>query len=333
MKFKDYYEILGVARDASADEIKKAFKKLAHKYHPDISKDPEGEEKFKVVNEAYKTLKDPELRKAYDELGRHASGENFQPPPDWASHFGQGGAGGPGATDFAFEGVDLADLFEQLARARGAGAGGFSRSHAGAGHGGQAFPVPGADFEVTAPITLEQAASGTVLELNLDMPEYDGSGHPRRMPRSFKARIPKGVTDGQKMRLAGKGGKGIHGGRDGDLYLNIVLKPHPLFRPSEHDLFLDLPVTPWEAALGATVEVPTLGAPVSLKIPPGTPTGRRMRLAGKGLPKPRDGHGDLYVIVQVATPPHLTEQEASLYRELASVSTFNPRSQPGQPKS
>lgn len=144
-------------------------------------------------------------------------------------------------------------------------------------------------------------------------------------PRTFKARIPKGVIDGQKMRLAGKGGKGLHGGRNGDLYLNIVLHPHALFRPSEHDLYLDLPISPWEAALGATVEVPTLDGTVSLKIPAGTPAGRKMRLAGKGLPKPHDGHGDLFIIVQVALPTELNERERELYRELAKASSFNPR--------
>jgi curved DNA-binding protein len=332
MKFKDYYETLGVARDATPDDIKKAYRKLAHKYHPDISKDPQGEEKFKEVNEAYKTLKDPELRKAYDELGRHASGESFQPPPDWASHFGEAGMGGFNTADFSaaggFEGINLSDLFEELARARGGQAGGFHRAWAGT-HG-QPFPMPGQDFEVAARITLEQAAQGTVLDLNLDMPEVDDQGRVRRVPRTFKARIPKGVTDGQKMRLAGKGGRGSHGGKDGDLYLNITLQPHPLFRPSEHDLYLDLPVTPWEAALWATVEVPTLEGSVSLKIPAGTPGGRKMRLAGKGLPKPKGGHGDQYVLIQIAIPSELTEQERAIYQQLADVSPFKPRGTMGR---
>jgi len=336
MKFKDYYEILGVARDATTDEIKKAYRKLAHKYHPDISKDPEGEEKFKEVNEAYKTLKDAELRKAYDELGRHSSGENFQPPPDWASHFSQAGMGGFSTSDFAsaggFEGIDLSDLFEELARTRGAQEGGFGGTHREGRPGGQGQPFArrGQDFEVMANISLVEAARGTTLGLNLEMPEYDQSGHLRRVPHSFKARIPKGVVDGQKMRLSGKGGKGLHGGKNGDLYLNISLKPDPLFRPSEHDLYLDLPVTPWEAALGTTVEVPTLDGPVSLKIPAGTPGGRKMRLSGKGLPKPKEGNGDLYVIVQIATPTHLTEQEKLLLEELSAASSFNPRSHFGR---
>lgn len=328
MKFKDYYEILGVARTASADEIKKAFKKLAHKYHPDISKDPEGEEKFKEVNEAYKTLKDPELRKAYDQLGRHNPGEQFRPPPGWeqyaqgAGGFGAGGASGFGGGGFegaGFEDIDLSELFAQMGRGRAhAGRG----AHAG---GGQGFQQPGQDFEVTAHISLDEAAKGTTLELNLEMPEYDAQGRLHRVPQVFKARIPKGATDGQKMRLPGKGGKGFNGGANGDLYLNIALHPHPLFRADGHDLFLDLPVTPWEAALGAEIEVPTLDGSVRLKIPAGTPAGRKMRLGGRGLPKPKEGAGDLYVIVQIAAPTELSDTEKALYQQLSEASTFNPR--------
>ena len=338
MKFKDYYEILGVARDASTDEIKKAFKKLAHKYHPDISKDPAGEEKFKEVNEAYKTLKDPELRKAYDQLGRHNPGEQFRPPPGWeqyaqgadfsgghggASGFGGGGFGAGGFEGAGFEDIDLSELFAQMGRARAHGAG----AHAGRGAhaGGQGFQQAGQDFEVTAHISLDEAAKGTTLELNLEMPEYDAQGRVHRVPQVFKARIPKGATDGQKMRLPGKGGKGFNGGPNGDLYLNIALHPHPLFRPDGHDLFLDLPITPWEAALGAEIEVPTLDGSVRMKIPAGTPAGRKLRLPGRGLPKPKEGAGDQYVIVQIATPTELSDAEKALYQQLADGSTFNPR--------
>ena len=185
--------------------------------------------------------------------------------------------------------------------------------------------IPGEDYEVTAHISLEDAFNGAMIDLNLNVPEIDENGRVHRVERQFKARIPKGVTDGQRLRLAGQGGKGINGGSNGDLYLNIALHPHPLFRVDEHDLYLDLSLAPWEAALGATVNVPTLGGPVSLKIPPGTSAGRKMRLAKRGLPKPTSGAGDLYAVVQIAVPTVLTEREKALFKELAAGSTFNPR--------
>jgi curved DNA-binding protein len=305
MKYKDYYQILGVERDADTDAIKKAYRKLAHKYHPDVSKDPAGEEKFKEIADAYQTLKDAEKRAAYDQLGRHKPGQDFQPPPDWAKQFGD--------TQFAFDDVDLADLFAGLA--------GGGRQ---AGQGG-GLKMPGQDYEVTAHITLDDACRGTTVELNLTVPEYDQRGRLHRVERSFKARIPKGATDGQRLRLRGKGGKGVGGGPDGDLYLNIVLHPHALYRVSGHDLYLDLPLTPWEAALGAVVEVPTLSGPVHLKVPPGTHAGQKLRLARRGLPKPTTGEGDLYAIVQIVVPTVLSERERALFRELADGSTFNPR--------
>ena len=185
--------------------------------------------------------------------------------------------------------------------------------------------MPGQDYEVTAHISLEEAHRGTEVTLDLAVPEYDERGFPHRAQRSFKARIPKGATDGQRLRLAGKGGKGANGGRDGDLYLNIALRPHRLFRVSGHNLFLDLPLAPWEAVLGTTVQVPTLGGSVQLKVPPGTRAGQQLRLAGRGLPKPHSGEGDLYAIVQIAVPSAAGERERALYQELAGISTFNPR--------
>ena len=306
MKYKDYYQILGVERDADTDAIKKAYRKLAHKYHPDVSKDPAGEEKFKEIADAYQTLKDPDKRAAYDQLGRHQPGQDFQPPPDWGKQFGD--------TQFSFDDVDLADLFAGLA-------GGGQRAR----RPGASFKMPGQDYEVTAHISLEDASRGTMVDLDLAVPEYDEHGRLHRVQRSFKARIPKGATDGQRLRLRGKGGKGAGGGPDGDLYLNIALHPHPLFRVSGHDLYLDLPLTPWEAALGAVVEVPTLGGPVHLKVPPGTHAGQKLRLARRGLPKPGAGEGDLYAIAQIVVPTVLSERERALFKELADGSTFNPR--------
>ena len=306
MRYKDYYDILGVSRTASADDIKKAYRKLAQKHHPDVSKEAGAEDRFKEIGEAYETLKDPEKRAAYDQLGRHQPGQNFQPPPGWGNQFGD--------SHFSFDDIDLADLFAGLAGSRQRGA-----------RGAAEFRMPGQDYEVTAHISLEDAFRGTEVELGLTVPEVDDAGRLRRVPRTLRVRIPKGATHGQRLRLAGKGGKGANGGRDGDLYLNIALHPHPLFRVSGHDLYLDLPLAPWEAVLGATVEVPTLSGPVNLRVPPNTRAGQQLRLGRRGLPKPKDGEGDLYAIVQIVAPTAASEQERELYRQLAAGSTFNPR--------
>ena len=305
MKYKDYYKIMGVDRKATPDEIKKAYRKLARKYHPDVSKEAGAEDKFKEVSEAYETLHDPEKRTAYDQLGSFQPGQDFRPPPGWEQNFG----GDP----FSTEGIDLSDLFAA-----------FTGKGRGAGRGVKS-PSPGQDFEVNAHITLEEAFQGTELELSLTASEADGKGQIRRIPRNLKVRIPKGATDGQRMRLTGKGGKGQNGGRDGDLYLNIALHPHPFFRVSGHDLYLDLPLAPWEAVLGATVQVPTLGGDVRLKVPPGTHAGQQLRIADRGLPKPSRGAGNLFVIVQIAVPTVVTDNERSLFQSLADQSTFNPR--------
>ena len=306
MKYKDYYATLGLTKTASADEIKAAYRKLARRYHPDVSKEKDAEAKFKEVSEAYQTLKDAEKRAAYDQLGSHQPGQDFRPPPDWQEHFGD--------THFSFDDLDLSDLFESLR-------GGRSR----AGPGAQRHAMRGQDYEVTAHITLDQSYRGGEVELDLSVPEYDEQGFAHRVARSFKARIPKGATDGQRLRIPRKGGKGFNGGRDGDLYLNIVLEPHPLFRVSGHDLYIDLPLAPWEAVLGTSVELPTPGGPVQLKVPAGTHAGQHLRLGKRGLPTPRGGEGDLFAIGQIAVPTVVNEPERALYRELAEHSTFNPR--------
>ena len=303
MKYKDYYSILGVDRSAATDAIKKAYRKLAHKYHPDVSKDPQGEEKFKEVAEAYETLKDPEKRAAYDQLGRHQPGQDFQPPPGWGAQHGD--------AQYSFDDADLADIFAGLAGGR----------HPGDGH----IRMPGQDYDVAAPISLMDAFRGTEVELNLSMPEPDAQGRLHRVPRKLKVRIPKGATDGQRLRLAGRGGKGLNGGRDGDLYLTIALHPHPLFRVTGHDLYLDLPLAPWEAVLGASIDVPTLAGPVRLKIPPNTPAGQKLRLSGRGLPRPHGKEGDLFAITQIVVPATITDDERGLYEQLAKGSHFNPR--------
>jgi curved DNA-binding protein len=303
MKYKDYYASLGLERGASEEDIKKAYRRLARKYHPDVSKEAGAEEKFKEVAEAYQTLKDPEKRAAYDQLGSHPAGQEFNPPPNWQQQYTE--------TPFSSEDIDLADLFSHL---RGGGSGRGAR-----------MSMPGQDYEIGVAITVEEAFHGTQIDLDLNMPEYDEQGRLRRVPRAFKARIPKGATDGQRLRLPGKGGKGMQGGRDGDLYLNITLRPHALYRASGHDLFLDLPLAPWEAVLGTSVEVPTPGGVVRLKVPAGTHAGGQLRLPGRGLPKPKGGEGDLYAIVQIVVPSVVGTPERELYRKLAEGSNFDPR--------
>ncbi|HEX6549168.1 MAG TPA: DnaJ C-terminal domain-containing protein [Gammaproteobacteria bacterium] len=301
MKYKDYYDALGVKRDASDAEIKAAYRKLARKFHPDVSKEKDAEAHFKEIAEAYQTLKDKEKRAAYDQLGQQQPGQDFRPPPDWQQRYGD--------THFSFEDIDLADLFAGM--------------H-GAGHR-RSMRVAGEDYDVPVEITLQQAFHGTDVALNLSIPEFDASGRMRRVPHTVKAHIPKGATTGQRLRVPGKGGKGLNGGRDGDLYLDITLQPHPVFRVSGHDLYMDLPLAPWEAVLGASVEVPTPAGAVRLKVPPGTRAGQQFRLSGKGLPKPHDGAGNLIAMVQIAVPDHASDKEQALYRQLAEAAVFDAR--------
>ncbi|MGE5105685.1 MAG: DnaJ C-terminal domain-containing protein [Betaproteobacteria bacterium] len=305
MKYKDYYATLGVERTATADAIKAAYRKLARKYHPDVSKEAGAEEKFKEVSEAYETLKDPEKRAAYDELGRHPEGEQFRPPPGWEQSFG--------GTSFSFDDVDLADLF--------AGISGRGRR----GRRAPNAPIPGQDFEAAVRVSFDQAYKGTEIELDLAMPEPDEHGMLRRVPRKIRVRIPKGVADGQKLRVPGKGGKGINGGRDGDLYLDIEVQSHPLYRTEGLDLYMELPLAPWEAVLGASVEVPTPGGRVTLRIPAGTRAGQKLRLAGRGLSRPDGTAGHLYAIAQIAVPTVVDDKQRALFTELRDTSTFNPR--------
>lgn len=303
MQYKDYYKILGVDRKSTPEDIKKAYRKLARKYHPDVSKEKNAEEKFKEMAEAYEVLKEPEKRAAYDELGSsYQAGQNFRPPPGWEQQFSRG----QGA-DYAK--ADFSDLFAELF---GASAGRTARD------GSRA--MAGQDYEATVQISLEDAYRGAEVNLDLSIPE--------RMPREPKrinVRIPKGATDGQKLRVPGKGAPGINGGPGGDLYLNIVLKPHPLFKASGHDLYLETPITPWEAALGASVELPTLDGNVRIRIREGARAGQKIRLTGKGLPRSGGTAGDLYAILQIVTPAALSSRERDLFEELASTSSFDPR--------
>jgi curved DNA-binding protein len=318
MEYKDYYKILGVSRDAKPEEIKKAYRVLARKYHPDVSKEPGAEEKFKEVAEAYEVLKDPEKRRAYDELGTYQAGQQFRPPPDWEQRFARG-MGGFGAR----EEMDFGDLFSELF--------GFGPSAARSGRrGAGGFAMRGQDYEAAIEITLEEAYRGTERSLQLEGQELTSEGFVQRIPRTVRVRIPQGATEGQRLRVPGKGGKGIGGAPDGDLYLKISLRPHRLFKVAGHDLYLEVPVTPWEAALGTTLDIPTLEGKVRLKIHPGVRSGQKMRLAGKGLPKPGGGHGDFYAVLQIVSPTLLNEKERALFEELAAVSSFNPRAHLGE---
>jgi curved DNA-binding protein len=305
MKYKDYYAALGVERTATADQIKAAYRKLARKFHPDVSKEKDAEERFKDVAEAYETLKDPEKRAAYDQLGRHAPGDEFRPPPDWGQSFG--------GTQFSFDDVDLADLFANLA--------GQSRGRSRAPNA----PRPGQDFEAAVRLTFEQAFTGTEIEFDMAVAEPDEQGVLRRVPRKVKVRLPKGVTDGQKLRVPGKGAKGVNGGRDGDLYLDISVEAHPLYRADGLDLYMELPLAPWEAVLGATVELPTPAGRISLKVPAGTHAGQKLRVGGRGLSRPDGTSGHLYAVAQIVVPTVVDERQRALFDQLKDASTFNPR--------
>ncbi|HTQ00071.1 MAG TPA: DnaJ C-terminal domain-containing protein [Casimicrobiaceae bacterium] len=310
MKYKDYYKILGLERGASADEIKTAYRRLARKYHPDVSKEKDAEEKFKEMSEAYETLKDPEKRAAYDQLGTHRPGQEFRPPPEWGAQFGEGF--GPGAGHF--EDIDLSDLFAGLAgrHARGAG----RRADR---------PIPGSDYEAVVRIGFEQAFQGTEVDLELSALEWDADGGVRRVPHRVRTRIPRGVTNGEKLRVPGKGGKGVNGGPDGDLYLDIEVAEHPLYRVAGSDLYVDLPLAPWEAVLGTSVELPTPAGAVTLKVPPGTRAGQQLRLSGRGMTRGSGAAGHLYALVRIEVPSVVDDAQKELYRKLADSSSFDPR--------
>ena len=304
MEYKDYYKTLGVNKDASADEIKKQYRRLARKYHPDVSKEANAEEKFKEVKEAYEVLKDTEKRQAYDQLGAQPQGAGgFQPPPGWT--FNQGGDSSAGAADFS-------DFFENL----------FGRGQARQGQR-RGFKQRGQDLHSKIQVTLEEAFKGGQRVLNLQEPVIDPQTHQQYMQtRQLNVKIPAGVTAGQQIRLKGQGGKGM-GGADGDLYLEINIAPHKHYTINGKDVNLNLPVTPWEAALGGKVKVPTLAGTVDLNIPAGSQTGQKMRLRGRGLPGKTAG--DQYVILKIYIPEPKNDQQRELYQQMSEQMQFNPR--------
>jgi curved DNA-binding protein len=308
---RDYYEVLGVPRDATPEQLQQAFRTLARKYHPDLNKDPAAADSFKEVNEAYHVLSDPETRKRYDRFG-----EDFRRiPEDYDERVGTAaggfGGGGPGGARVRYRtggfgadarstwgggaGINIEDLFGDIF----SGSGGFS-------------PVPGADQEAQLELTVQEAYRGGKRQISLD-------------GRNYTVNVPAGVLDGQRIRLAGEGGRGSGDGPAGDLYLVARIKPDKRFRLDGRDITINLPVAPWEAVLGATVAVRTPGGEAKVKVPPGSSTGRRLRLRGEGMPNPRGVPGDLYAEIKVMVPPKPTARERELFEQLAAESTFDPR--------
>jgi curved DNA-binding protein len=319
VEFKDYYKVMGVARDATEPQIKQAYRKLARKYHPDVSKEPDAEARFKEVGEAYEVLRSPEKRAAYDRLGSGPRpGEDFRPPPDWGSGFEFSGAGAGAGESSA----DYSDFFEALfGRAAGGRAGG--------GRGRPGFETGrGEDHHAKVLLDLEATLTGGTRSFTLRVPEIDAEGRIVAKERVLNVQVPKGILPGQTIRLAGQGAPPHGEGKVGDLYIEVEFQPHPLYRVDGRDLYLELPVTPWEAALGATVKTPTpTGTVVELKIPAGSHAGSKLRLRGRGIPS--SPPGDFYVVLQIALPPTTDEKAKAAYRAFANTVPFNPRADLG----
>jgi curved DNA-binding protein len=303
MEFKDYYAVLGVQRNATEDEIKRAYRKLARKYHPDVSKEPDAEARFKEVGEAYKVLKAAETRAAYDNMGNQwKAGQDFQPPPNWDAGFEFSDAGNS---------AEFSDFFESLFGRHT----GRSQTHR------QGVHAQGRDHHAKVLIDLQDAYHGARRSISLQMPMLDAEGHLINKERKLDVSIPKGIREGQHLRLAGQGAPGET--KAGDLYLEIAFRPQPPFRVDGCDVYVDLPLAPWEAVIGSSVTTPTPAGPVQLSIPPGSAAGRKLRLKGKGIPgKPP---GDLYAVLAIALPPANTEAEKEAYREMELAFNFNPR--------
>ena len=314
MEYKDYYQILGVGRDATQDQIKQAYRKLARKYHPDVSKEKDAEARFKDAGEAYEVLKDPEKRAAYDKFGANwRNGDHFEPPPNWDAGFEFRGAGYTGADASGFS-----DFFESL----------FGRDQ-GNGRRTHTLRMKGEDQHAKIVIPLAEAYHGARQTITLTRPTVDPSGHVATSPHRLHVAIPKGIIEGQRIRLEGQGLPGYGGSPAGDLYLEIVFAQDSLFHAEKRDIHLTLPVAPWEAALGASLTVPTLGGDVQVKIPPGSQAGKKLRLKGKGLCAGANC-GDQIVTLQIVMPEAKTEEQRQVYRAMAEKMPFNPRAGMGR---
>ena len=323
MEYQDYYKVLGVGRDASADEVKKAFRNLARKYHPDVSKDGGAENKFKQINEAYEVLKDKDKRERYDAFGSNwKHGEQYQSAPPRG---GRGGGGGGGDRYYYDSGggeqyTDFSDFFQSMFR----GGGGFAGGSFGGGRGGT-WQQRGTDHEADIEISLEEAAHGGPKKISMQKTSIQSDGRPVVERVNYDVKIPAGVTNGSKIRMSGQGGEGIGGGSAGDLYLRIRLRPDERFRVDGYRLETTIDVTPWEAALGAEVAVTTLNGSIKMKVPAGTASGTTFRVAGKGLPRGKDAPADLMVKTRIVVPKKLSNRERELFKELANASKFRPR--------
>ncbi|MDR3568039.1 MAG: J domain-containing protein [Syntrophobacteraceae bacterium] len=325
VKYRDYYELLGVKRAASQAEIQRGYRKLARKYHPDVSKASNAEDKFKEINEAYEVLKDPEKRKMYDQLGSNwRSGQEFRPPPGWqASDFGRGG-GYQEEFHFDSAGGGFSDFFESLF----GGAGGFRQARGGAGPGfgrGAVHRQAGADHETSIRISLEEAFHGGAKPILLQSRSVSPEGQLEVSEKRYDVKIPPGVLPNQKIRLTGQGAEGAGGGPRGHLYLKVEIEPHPVFTLSGRDIAMELPLAPWEAVLGAEVRVSALSGSIDLRIPPGTQGGQKLRLRGKGMPNPKGAAGDLYITIALKVPTNPSPEEQELYEQLKKSSSFDPR--------
>jgi curved DNA-binding protein len=318
MEYKDYYKILGVDRKADADAIKHAYRRLARKFHPDVSKEANAEEQFKNVQEAYEVLKDAEKRSAYDALGSNwKAGQEFRPPPGWESDPRFNRARGGNGHQFTEEDVQgFGDFFSNIFG--GGGQSGFGRRSE------RQFRQRGTDQHAKILVTLEEAYRGGSRTIQLQMPEIDMEGRIQENLRTLKVIIPTGATSGQQLRLTGQGGPGIGGAPNGDLFLEIDIQSHPLFTLQGRDIYLTLPVTPWEAALGADIKIPTLGGPVGLKVTADSQSGQKLRLKGRGMPG-KPGVGDQYAVLQIQTPAPHNDDQKRLYKEMADTMPFNPR--------
>jgi curved DNA-binding protein len=310
VEFKDYYKVMGVARVATEAQIKQAYRKLARKYHPDVSKEKNAEARFKEVGEAYEVLKSPEKRAAYDQLGQGPRpGQDFKPPPDWNAGFEFSGAGEHGGA------ADYSDFFESL--------------FGGAGRRSRRGFAGGEDHHAKVLLDLDATLQGGTRTLTLRVPQIDAEGRLVSKDRVLNVQVPKGILPGQTIRLAGQGSGPAAGGEGapGDLYIEVEFAPHPLYRIDGRDLYLDLPVSPWEAALGASVKSPTPGGTVDLKVPPGSHAGTKLRLKGRGIPA--SPAGDFYVVLQIALPPAADDRARAAYRAMADALPFNPRASLG----